>query len=566
MKKKTILKYMMAMLVVLVAATAWFGTKKAAGAVQRLESIEAIYVGEAVAVGEEINLKDFYVMAKYQIYDGMYTSEEYLEIKKGFTISPSVIKHKGDNTVVVTYQGKTCTTKVEGKTVETIMASYIGDDVYVGATIPVGKIEVYAYYSDGSEKRINNFTLSDTKVTKEGNNTILVSYEGKTDYIYVYGKAPLAVEELLVTYIGDPVIVGNAISKDKFEVYAVYNDGSDPKKITNFNISPSVIKLEGENEITVSYGSVSAVEYVYGEERYITDMKARYTGPGVIVGKKVNKNEIEVIATFNDKSEEAIDEFELYGEEILFEGENIVLVYCDSYMADITVMGVKGFAANYDNAKSAYFTSEDFSHYSLVTLGMNVGLDSEKFELRNADPQLVRYMVQRVVPSEDYLGFELFYDDDEMVLEFPMAVKVTVPSSFDPDRFGVYYTPNKETIMAKVDGEFLDESKTEYEFIVYEPGMYILVNEVSNRLVTEILVETEIKLRENRSYSLNPVVFPLSAENREVTYWSTDENVASVSANGKIRTYSEGTCEIWIEAEDGSGVYVIVEVEVKNGR
>ena len=112
----------------------------------------------------------------------------------------------------------------------------------------------------------------------------------------------------------------------------------------------------------------------------------------------------------------------------------------------------------------------------------------------------------------------------------------------------------------------MDETQTEYEFCVYEPGAYILVHEVSNRQVTEIIVETEIKLRENRSYSLNPVVFPLSVENRSVSFRSTDEDVATVSENGKIRTHSEGTCEIWIEAEDGSGVYVIVEVEVKNGK
>ena len=94
----------------------------------------------------------------------------------------------------------------------------------------------------------------------------------------------------------------------------------------------------------------------------------------------------------------------------------------------------------------------------------------------------------------------------------------------------------------------------------------MLVREVSNLLVTEIIVETELEMKVNRSFSLNPVVFPLNADNRSVTYRSTDEDVATVSDNGKIRTYSEGECEIWIEAEDDSGVYVVVNVVVKNGR
>lgn len=565
MKKKSIIKYIIPMLFLLVGIVACFGTKYASGAVRKLQSIEAIYTGQAVMVGEEVNLKDFYVSGKYYINDGFTESEDIEQIKKGFTVTPSVISRKGDNSVVVSYQGKTCVVQVEGKVVDSISATYSGDELFVGAPIPVGKIEVYAYYSDGTYGKVRNFTLSTPTVLKAGVNIVSVVYEGKVEYIYVYGKAPLAVEEIFAYYVGKPVIAGNSISKNDIQVEALYNDGTT-KPITNFNISPSIAELEGENDITVSYGEVSTVIQVYAEPRYITEMRARYIGPGVIVGKSVKKEEIEVIVTYNDGSDEAIEDYEIFGGEILYEGENVVIVYCDAFMADITVRGVKGFAANYDNTLSNYFTSPDHYHYTEVTLGMNVGLDPDKFMLRAADPEMLEYVVQRVVPTDEFVGYELFYDDDEMVLQFPMAMKVTVPDGFDPEKFGVYYTPNQSTIMAKVHGEFTDETQEEYEFIVYQPGAYILIHEVSNRLVTDIIVETEVKLRENRSYSLNPVVFPLSAENRDVSYWSTDEDVATVSPNGKIRTHSEGTCEIWIEAEDGSGVNAIVTVEVKNGK
>ena len=73
-----------------------------------------------------------------------------------------------------------------------------------------------------------------------------------------------------------------------------------------------------------------------------------------------------------------------------------------------------------------------------------------------------------------------------------------------------------------------------------------------------------MKLKANRSFSLNPVVFPLNAQNRDVTFRSTDEDVATVSDNGKVRTYSAGECEIWIETVDGGGVYAVVEVVVKD--
>lgn len=566
MKKKSLIKYIVSMLILLVTATAWFGTEKTAGAVQRLEDIDAYYVGEAVEVGKPINIRDIYVNARYFIHDGYSSYDDYLEVNKGFTINPSVVNHKGKNQIVVTYQGKSCVLEIEGKVVESITAEYIGDEVYVGTPVPAGKIEVYAAFSDGSYEQVRNFTLSDAKVAKIGLNVIPVTYCGKTGNIYVYGKAPLAVEEIDADYIGESVIVGNPINKSDIMVNLSYNDGTFKTDVKNFNISPTYVKYEGENEITVSYGEISTTVYVYGEERYITDMKANYIGGGVIVGECAEKEEFEVIVTYNDGSEEQTDEFELFGAEIWFEGENTVLVYCDSFMQDVMVPGVKGFAANYDNAISGYFESPDSEYFTEVTLGMNIGLDPAKFELRVADNSLVEYAVQRVIPTEEFIGFEVFYDDDEMVLEFPMAIKVSVPSGFEPEKFGVYYTPNKSTIMAKVDGEFVDDSQTEYQFIVYEPGMYVLVREVSNLLVTEIIVETELEMKVNRSFSLNPVVFPLNADNRSVTYRSTDEDVATVSDNGKIRTYSEGECEIWIEAEDDSGVYVVVNVVVKNGR
>lgn len=566
MKKKAVFKYIVSMAAVVLAVLTWVGTKQVAGAAQRLEKIEAEYLGDAVEVGKEINLKDIYVSADYYIYDGYsgYTEEE--EVKKDYTIEPKVVEKKGDNKVIVTYRGKTDIITVEGKTVESISAEYTGeDDLYIGTTIPVGKIEVHAFYSDGSTEKVKGFTLATTTVEREGLNTVRVAYGGKTEVVYIFGKAPLAIEEIIAFYTGDPVIEGNSINKADIVVEALYNDGT-MKEVKNFNISPSVVEQEGENEITVSYGNVSTVIEVYGEERYITDMRARYTGPGVIIGKNVKKEEIEVIVTYNDGSEEEIDTYEIYGEEILYEGENVVLIYCDAFMADIVVQGVKGFAANYDNSISNYFVSADGYSYTEVTLSMNMEVGADKFMLLRPDEEMVQRMVQRVVTTDKFIGFELFYDDDEMVLEFPMAMKVTLPDDFDPEKFAVYYTPNQATIMAKVDGEFLSEEQKEYEFIVYQPGVYILVNEESDRLVTDIIVETELELRVNRNYSLNPVVFPENAENTEVSFYSTDEDVATVSENGKIRTHSEGTCEIWIEAMDDSGVLVIVTVEVKGGR
>ena len=185
------------------------------------------------------------------------------------------IEKMGDNRILVTYKEKTAVLIVPGKEVESITADYVGDELYVGTTIPVGKIDVYAYFSDGTYDKVKGFTLSEPTVIREGMNTVTVTYKGKSTPIFVLGKAPLAIEELTAYYMGNMVIEGNAINKGDIVVEAIYNDGT-VKKITNFNISPSIAELEGENDITVSYGEASTVIQVPAEARYITEMRARY--------------------------------------------------------------------------------------------------------------------------------------------------------------------------------------------------------------------------------------------------------------------------------------------------
>jgi len=563
MKGKGWKQYAVGAIAMFLLALVWFGVKPVGAALQTLESITAYYTGDSLKVGEKIDIRNVAVSAMYTIQDAYGTMYDFADVKTGFTLPPATVEKKGTNEIVVSYRGKTALIYVEGKTVESITAQYMGDNVYTGTPLKNEKFEVYAYFSDGTFEKVKDFTLSSATVEREGVNTITVTYAEKTAVTYVYGIPPLAVEELFAYYLGEPIIEGGSINKKDVEVTAFYNDGS-MKKITNFTLTPGIVEHVGENDIVVSYGDISTTIQVFGLERYIVEMEAEYVGAGVEIGEKVKREDVKVTVTYNDGTSEITKDFDLYGEDILWEGENVVIVYCDSFMADVMVYGLKGFTYSFDNCISAQFLSADYSAFAEVTLGMNLWIPQDKFFLRELDAELMERVVQRAVPTEQFMAFELAYDDDEMILEFPMSMKVSVPDGWDPERFAVYYTPNQETIMAKVQGKFADESMSEFQFVVYEPGAYIIVNEIPSILVTDIIIEEEVKLRVNRNYSLTPVVFPLNAENKDVTYWSSDESVATVSEKGKIKTHSEGTCEIWIEAADESGVYTIVTIKVSN--
>ena len=562
MKQKNWKRYMAAALVVMLAVCTYVGAGKAAAATTRLQSIEAEYFGEPLEVGERINLKDISVLATYKIYDGSDSYEDVEEIRSGYTINPATVKREGTNKVTVTYQGKTDTIEVPGKSLESITAEYLGEAVYIGTPVASAKVEVIAYFDDGSEKRVKDFKLSDATVTKKGTNIFTVTYEGKKATFEVEGKEPLAVVDIEAEYTGEPLYVGDTISKSDIKVTLTYNDEEmDPKDAgTNFTISPSVVEDVGENTIIVSYGGVSTEVEVTGVEKLVEKLVVEYIGPGVLIGEHVKKEEFLVTVVYEDKSEVPTKDFELYDTKIEFE-ENMIFVSCAGETEAVFVPGVKGFAGNFDNPLSAYMFGT--TTYTEVTLGMNMDVEKNKFFLRALDRKEMEPLVRKVIPTSEFIAFEVTYDDDEMVREFPMAMKVTVPSNYDVDKFGVYYTPNKSTIMAKVDGKFTDDSKTEYQFAVYEAGAYILVNEVPQSLVKEIIIDNKLTLKVNRNFTLKPQVYPSSAENKELTFWTSDAEVATVSSNGNIKTLKEGVCSILIHAADNGGAYTIITLVVE---
>ncbi len=566
MKQKITKKYIIVAFSLLVLFCGFMNVKQVMAAVQQVESLEGYYTGAALEIGAKIDLKDIYLLAQYTITEGSSTMTDYAEVKSGFKISPSVIKEAGQNEIVVSYGNKTTTIYIPGKTVEYLTADYLGTELYVGAKIPKEKIQVYAYFSDGSYEKVKDFMLSSFNIEKEGANLIMVTYKETSTQTYIYGKAPLAVEEIVAYYVGEPLIEGTTINLSHIEAMAVYNDGT-MKQISNFSLNPTIVSEEGNNEITLTYGGVSTIIYVYGLERYIEpdSVVATYIGQGVVVGTEVKKEDIQVKVTYNDKKTGFIDDFSIYGETIWEEGINTVIVYNDEFTTEAIVYGMRGFNADFSNSISGEFFDENGAS-SEVTVAVSWGLNPSQFELLETEFNFIKRVVHRIAPTDEFIAFELAYNDDEMALEFPMGMQVTVPDGYDSEYFNVYYKPKYSNIFAKLDGKFMDEEKTEYQVIAYEPGIYILVNEVTNVLVTDIVVETEeLHLKPNRSYSLKVKILPLNAENKEVTYWCSDEEVATISETGKITTLKEGTCEIWIEAQDDSGVYTIVYLEVGKG-
>ena len=443
-----------------------------------------------------------------------------------------------------------------------LIVEWHGDEVVVGNTFNTNDLHVYGIFTDDSMKRVYDYTLSTEEITKVGDNSIIVRYQGKVQRVIIPGKEELKVVELIAEYKGKGVIVTNEINKDDIEVYAFYNwPEKDPLKLKSsaFSITPSKVTKMGENTITVKYGDVTPTIEVEGLEKEVKDVECTYLGKGALVGTRLTREDFQVKVTYNDGSYAVQDKFSIVNPRIMDEGDNVITVTWQNYMFDVTVPGIAK-----DRLADAF---EGIGDYDASTVIVMIVSNDKRVKTISVDPVDQKYLteaVDRVVVTTKFIGFDVNYKDPEVILEFPILTRVTRPDDYDPEKFGVYYTPNRKTIMARVNGEYIDDEQKQYAFYMWEPGTYAILEEISSKLVTSISVlENYITMKKDRTYSLEPVVRPLSAENQKLTYWSSDESVATVSDTGKVTSVGAGRCEIWIESTDGSGIYTIVTVNVK---
>lgn len=73
------------------------------------------------------------------------------------------------------------------KTLESITAEYLGNDVPVGAAISKDNIMVTANYSDGSKETVTEFTVAPETIKAAGKNVVVVKYKKKSATITING-------------------------------------------------------------------------------------------------------------------------------------------------------------------------------------------------------------------------------------------------------------------------------------------------------------------------------------------------------------------------------------------
>ena len=92
---------------------------------------------------------------------------------------------------------------------------------------------------------------------------------------------------------------------------------------------------------------------------------------------------------------------------------------------------------------------------------------------------------------------------------------------------------------------------------------FLLTRTPQPQPVTEIaLNETAIYLKPSETFQLSATVMPEDADNRTVTWASSDPNIARVYDDGLVNAKADGSCTITCSGTDGSGTYAECQVTV----
>lgn len=514
---------------------------EAAKAPKQLASVTAVYTGDTVLVGRSIDLKKLTVM-------GLYTDGTYEQVKD-YALSTYVVTQAGRNPIVLTSGGVSTTFYVNGKKVQNLTASYTKGTVTVGEQFNRDDLLVYVFYSDGTNEKITDYILSGTLVSNVGRNEFTVFYEDKSVKFFITGTAERKPRSIFATYSGGPVIVGNAPKREDFYVTVFYNDNTT-EQTKAFELTPTVIGKEGENTVVVSFGGVSQEVKIMGLAKTVASITAEYKGLPVVIGKTIAPEDIKVTATFNDGSKDTVTNFTLSSSVVYKIGDNLITVFCGSAVAYINVRGVEAEIIDYSNSVEKLIRKGN--RYAMVQIALNGKVDAKQILVEEVEDELVQKAVRRIVRTDKYMAFEVTLDDPDMDKYLPMTMKVSVPVGYDRENFSVFYTPNKKTIMAEMNGEFLKDGM--YEFKMFQPGTYIIADCTEQIYVETLELEkTEMTLRVGRSASLDPVIYPYTATDKRVSYSSSRPYIVSVSKEGTLEALQPGTAIITVEALDGSG-------------
>ena len=214
-----------------------------------------------------------------------------------------------------------CFLTVAPPKLDRIVATYKGPALFVGQNLNKSDVEVTAYYTDDSSKKVTEFTVSELDLTAVGTQFLTVSYTEDN----VTRKYPLAVEvvpipavSLVAVYDEDSIEIGGQPDVTKLKVTVYYQDGSS-KLVTNFAVGNFDSATAGLKDLEITYEEngvtlstvvkILVIETGDVVEIIPTALLTVYDGGDVEIGAQPDASKLTVTVYYNDGSNNVVTNF-----------------------------------------------------------------------------------------------------------------------------------------------------------------------------------------------------------------------------------------------------------------
>lgn len=284
-----------------------------------LQSISAVFTGDNLYVGDSLDKSKVLVVANY--------SDGSAETVTDFTLGAVDTSSAGSITVTVTYtQGDitvyttfsvTVIAQAVSKTLSSISAEYSGGNLHIGAALDMSAITVTANYSDGTSKRVNDFSIDNADTSTVGVKQILVSYTEQDitcTATFTVNVVSFSLVEITAEYNGGSVAMGGELDRTLLTVTAKYSNGLT-EKVTDYQIEPYDTSALGSTTVTVKYvlhGITMTANFVIEvADVSLTGIAATYAEERIFVGEPINRDKVYVVATYSDGTSSRVTDFQL---------------------------------------------------------------------------------------------------------------------------------------------------------------------------------------------------------------------------------------------------------------
>lgn len=241
------------------------------------------------------------------------------------------------------------------KQIKELKAEYVGDPILITDNYKKSDVVVTVVYADNTEEQISPYFWKENSlvVNEKGKNNYTATYydEGsKQNFTAGYQVPGLVKASISATYKGQPVRINTDYIKSDVEVVLTQKRADDTVYTEDITLSENeweesglTVTQKGDNTFTATYtdtyilNGTAAADYVVPGYLKAIDLKAAYTGDGIPIVGDYDKNEVEVIATFEDHSTRILDKDEWIESSIT-----------------VTDIGMNDFVASYQDLTADY--------------------------------------------------------------------------------------------------------------------------------------------------------------------------------------------------------------------